>query len=528
MRAIARRPKLGDILSAAAALQASLALVAAIVLLGSHPWLSAMLIAGALAISGAVVAAVGRSRRVRAAAINVLNAIESGDAQARAEAAKALGAETGETRGGFERIAETADADRRIRNAIDSTGLLIMIIDASYRIVYVNRSLQALLKSMEQDIAQQIPGFSCDRILNGSIDFFHGDAQRQRAVLDHLTAPHRATFKLGRCSFALMLSPVLDAAGRRVGTIAEWRDITDEARVQSAIDDVVGAAAKGDFSDRVDASGASEQLQSISSKLNSVLSAVEVALEKEKSLNALQRQFVCMVNHELRTPLAIIDGKARQIERRSRNAEEADRAYFAAATATVRRSVKRLIQLMETVLMAARLDEGRIEANLAPCGLSDLLKEIYESSAEHHTDRNFVLQAPDEVGEAVLDAVLIRQAVGNLVSNAVKYSDEGGTITISARRDPDEVVISVQDTGVGVPPEELNKLFDRFFRASTGEGRQGTGIGLHMVQQFVAMHEGRVEVASEVGVGSTFSIHLPDRPSRRPIADQASRLEATA
>ncbi|MEM7042057.1 MAG: HAMP domain-containing sensor histidine kinase [Pseudomonadota bacterium] len=233
------------------------------------------------------------------------------------------------------------------------------------------------------------------------------------------------------------------------------------------------------------------------------------ALEKEHQLNGLQRQFVAMVCHEFRTPLAVIDGNAQRImKRRETIAPE----RLMGGLGKVRVSVRRLTELMESVLSASKLEAGSIEFDPAPCNLVGVIEEVAANYREVNPSYDITADVAKLPERFVIDAKLIRQVVSNLLSNAVKYSPDGAEVSIEANScDDGGVTIAVRDQGVGIPEDELKKLFQRFYRASTSTGIAGTGIGLHMVEALVNMHDGWIDVASEVGVGTTFTVYLPKR-----------------
>ncbi|MGI9417402.1 MAG: sensor histidine kinase [Geminicoccaceae bacterium] len=252
----------------------------------------------------------------------------------------------------------------------------------------------------------------------------------------------------------------------------------------------------------------------------------EKALEKERELTGLQRKFVSMVSHEFRTPLAVIDGSAQRIIRRI---DKLPSAKIVALLEQVRRSVRRLINLMESTLAASRLEAGTITINPASCDVIALVTEICDEHRQisSHRLRIDIDGLPKSINA---DEQLLRQIIGNLVSNAIKYSPDAEDVWITGRTDGELAVIAVRDEGVGIPSQDLPKLFGRFFRASTSTGIPGTGIGLNLVKHLVELHGGRIEVATEAKKGSVFTVRLPiagpAETTPHPCCDQAQPVEA--
>jgi signal transduction histidine kinase len=155
-----------------------------------------------------------------------------------------------------------------------------------------------------------------------------------------------------------------------------------------------------------------------------------------------------------------------------------------------------------------------VEFKPEPCDLQTLIGEIGAQQAEISPDHEIVADLGALPPTVCGDQKLLRQLFANLLSNAVKYSPEGRRIEVGARVENSEIRLAVRDFGVGIPEEELPKLFSQFYRASTAKGIAGTGIGLNLARTFAEMHGGQVEVQSEVGVGSTFTLRLPDTAAR--------------
>jgi signal transduction histidine kinase len=267
-----------------------------------------------------------------------------------------------------------------------------------------------------------------------------------------------------------------------------------------------------------------EELQRLASLLDTKRQELQDALDREKEINGLQRQFVSMVSHEFRTPLAIIDGNARRILKRP---VEGMTGRETGALQKIRNAVLRLTELMESVLSAARVDDGRIAFDPAACSPGAIIQDLAESYAEIYPDHRITLDLARLPDEIIADQKLLRQVFSNLLSNAVKYSQQGSDVRVDGRTDDERrVVIAVHDQGVGIPEAEQAKLFQRFFRASTSVGITGSGIGLHLAAHLVHLHGGSIELESREGEGSTFRVVLPIEPAGTRDAPCATEIPA--
>jgi two-component system phosphate regulon sensor histidine kinase PhoR len=172
----------------------------------------------------------------------------------------------------------------------------------------------------------------------------------------------------------------------------------------------------------------------------------------------------------------------------------------------------RLTQLTTSFLDYARLESGRTKIKLTQFDILQLIKEsidIFQMQLDGK-DMKISIDLPTESLIVAADKDKIKQVILNLLSNAVKYNCPGGIIKVSANSSPLDVSFSIQDSGLGIPPEFLPRLFERFFRIpSTEKGVQGTGLGLTICKQIVEAHKGKIEVSSIEGEGSTFTVYLP-------------------
>jgi PAS domain S-box-containing protein len=237
-----------------------------------------------------------------------------------------------------------------------------------------------------------------------------------------------------------------------------------------------------------------------------VANALQSALDRERETTNAYRNFVSMVSHQFRTPLAILDSSAQRILRRGPNLTADE---LSSRIQKIRNAGSRLTRLVESVLNAAKLDAGRIELNPDNCELVHLVMDISERQTELNSHADIRFQVPDTPVQVFCDSMLIEQVVINLLSNAVKYSGDRPIVEIKVWMEGARAYCSVRDWGIGIPADELPKIFDRFYRARTASGIAGTGIGLNFAQRIMHLHGGDIQVESFEAGGSLFTFDLP-------------------
>lgn len=233
---------------------------------------------------------------------------------------------------------------------------------------------------------------------------------------------------------------------------------------------------------------------------------LERLLVQERHINELQRQFVAMTSHEFRTPLAIIDGAAQRLVRRKLGMTP---DFVAEKAEQIRSSVSRMLELMESILSAGRLDHGRITITHADCSLADIIRTCSARQSAIRKSHHFRLDLDRLPATIAADRTALEQVFTNLFSNAVKYAPDSPDIYVTGWQDGDTIVIAVRDEGIGIDADDLPRMFQRYFRARTSTGIAGTGIGLNFVQQIIELHGGTIWVESSKGKGTTFSFTLP-------------------
>ncbi len=232
------------------------------------------------------------------------------------------------------------------------------------------------------------------------------------------------------------------------------------------------------------------------------------ALEQQKALNELRTRFVAMTSHEFRTPLAAILSAEEVLRHHGDRLPHAERME---TLDSIAEGVQRMSRMMDRVLLLGRADAGMLDFVPAPVHLPSLCGRLVEEvRAQHPGSRCEVLTGwGADVGEGHFDEKLLRHILGNLLSNALKYSPAGGTVGFEVRREGEEMVFEVSDRGIGIPAGEVAHLFGSFHRASNVGAIQGTGLGLAIVKHAVEKHGGRIAVSSELGKGSRFTVRLP-------------------
>lgn len=232
------------------------------------------------------------------------------------------------------------------------------------------------------------------------------------------------------------------------------------------------------------------------------------SLRREKKL--IEENFITMVSHQLRSPLGtiaqyfevILGGMVGKIEPRQ---EE--------MLVKARNRLKSLMGLINDWLDMARMNKGQIVDRLKPLSLKEVLEDIMEFMQPSAQKENVQLELVPYSGKDRIqgDDETLKQVFSNLITNAIKYNKPNGTIKVSMEETEHSVAVRVEDTGIGIPEEHVNYIFDQFYRIKKNEKKKsrGTGLGLSIAKKIVEAHEGTIKVSSEPGKGSTFTVFLP-------------------
>jgi signal transduction histidine kinase len=241
------------------------------------------------------------------------------------------------------------------------------------------------------------------------------------------------------------------------------------------------------------------------------LGATYRLVRRETEMAELKADFVANVSHDLKTPLALIRMFGKTLEM-GRVADAATRQeYYRVIT----RESERLSRLLDNVLDFSRIERGRRRYDLAPAAVAPIVHETLETFAYILAQQGFRVEVAvgADLPEVPLDAGAVGQALANLVDNAIKYSGERRVLRVEATLRDRQLAVAVADEGMGIPPEEQERIFDKFYRIGRSETqeRRGSGVGLALVRHIVEAHGGRVTVESQPGRGSRFTLWFPLR-----------------
>ncbi|MCE2790621.1 MAG: ATP-binding protein [Saprospiraceae bacterium] len=234
---------------------------------------------------------------------------------------------------------------------------------------------------------------------------------------------------------------------------------------------------------------------------------LEESLAKEKELGELKSRFVSMASHEFRTPLSTILSSVSLIGKYTTDEQQSQREKH---IQKIKNSVTHLTGILNDFLSMNKLEEGKIQAQSEEFhGPSFFMENIEELRAIAKPNQEILLHAEFDEPLIQTDGKILKNIIINLISNAIKYSDEGSEIICHVKCVPHLLQIEVTDQGMGIPEEDQKHLFDRFFRASNAINIEGTGLGLNIVKKYIEMLNGTITFTSKIYEGSTFKVELP-------------------
>ncbi len=384
----------------------------------------------------------------------------------------------------------------RFRDLLEAAPYAILEVDRDGTIVLLNAAAEAMF------------GYRREELLGNLIEILVPEPARQRHH-EHRDryAEHPTTRPMGiglellakrrdgsEFPVEISLSPIRSVDGSRV--VAIVRDITDRKEAQARIDAVH---------------------HQFAAELEATNQRLEAQNRELARANCLKSEFLASMSHELRTPLHTIIGFADLLAEELKGALNADQKRF---VTHIQGDSRHLLELINDILDLSRIEAGHLELHpelFRPAAAITQTIAGLKPSANNKTIS--IVEDMDRSAQITADPVRFKEIISNLVSNAIKFTPEGGRITVECRQQPHQVMFSVTDTGIGIPVSEQQAIFDKFYQlGSTTRGvREGTGLGLAITKSLVEMHGGTISVESAPGEGSRFEFVLPyAAPERSP------------
>ncbi|HVZ40660.1 MAG TPA: PAS domain S-box protein [Candidatus Kapabacteria bacterium] len=382
------------------------------------------------------------------------------------------------------------ESEERYRLLAETANDVIVTIDHSSTVLFANRAVENVF------------GYAPEEVEGRNLEMLMPEYLRQ---LHHHAMQRYSRTHVKHMAWQSLELPGLHRDGHEVPLNVSFTEIRKDGRTYFT----------GIIRDNTERRTAQAEVQKLNEDLRKANAMLRVERDHEKEhvralqeINAMKNEFVSSVSHELRTPLASIIGFAQTILVDDELPDETQREFLQ----IIHDEGKRLAKLINELLDVARIESGRTEIDRRPTNIVPLLNRALQSVSISAQSKSIELigDIPGREIHVSVDADRISQVLINLLDNAIKFTPNGGHVMLHVRRHEREVVMSVIDTGLGIPPESMAHLFEKFYRVHRpGVEIRGTGLGLAIARQLVEMHSGTITVESIVGKGSTFTVRLP-------------------
>jgi two-component system phosphate regulon sensor histidine kinase PhoR len=337
-----------------------------------------------------------------------------------------------------------------------------------------------------------------------------------------LMIDHDGVIVLANSAAEQMLDPATRFAARPVGrTEVRGRPLVEVARDHELIGLVRDARRDGEVRSALIESGGRRTIRAVAAPVGGVAGGPVLLvlhdLTEVRRLETARRDFVANISHELRTPLASVRALVETLEGGAIEDDATARHFLA----LMREEVDHLTEMVRELLELSRIESGQVPLRLAPVEPSELIERAVARlgpQAERAGHTLTITQTSDQL-PVLADSERIGQVLLNLLHNAIKFTPPGGHIIVAAERSGDAIVFSVRDSGIGIDPGDLPRVFERFYKADKARSGGGTGLGLAIAKHLVGAHGGTLAVRNNTGApGATFSFTLPVAAAREPVA----------
>ena len=419
----------------------------------------------------------------------------------------------------------------RAQRYLDVANTLIVVIDRNHKITLVNSKGSEILGYAEEELLGKDWFDLCiDAAVRDKLRFvFDRMLSGERMNLDYFENP--VITKDGQHRLVAFRNSLLtDEQGQPVAALSSGIDISEQRAAEERIRQMNAELELRVEQRTEELAAAVNQLLNINQKLEFEIQerkSIEEALrqseaelrdlyEREKELNVLKSRFVAMASHEFRTPLSTILSSADLIEAYLDKDQREKRMRH---TARIKSAVSNLTSILNDFLSLSKLEEGKVLCQPVQCDLRAFCHEIaddIQGLLKPGQELNF---SPAPEGAVVyVDKKLLKNVLFNLLSNAIKYSPAGKSVHCQMDLQDHEMTLMVRDEGIGIPEEEQQHLFTRFFRAHNVENIQGTGLGLNIVKRYLELMQGNITFESKLGEGTTFFVQIPLKEAEAPAS----------
>ncbi|MBN1622254.1 MAG: HAMP domain-containing protein [Endomicrobiales bacterium] len=286
------------------------------------------------------------------------------------------------------------------------------------------------------------------------------------------------------------------------------KGISDPVRELSLIAEKVGS---GDFNAKIHIKN-SDELKQLGDSFNNMTEKVGALFKELKHMEAVRKDFVTNVSHELRTPLTAIKGFTETLKQTVKSSKPAARKESARYVDIILKHSERLINIVNDLLVLSNLESRKFKIELTEVNIINLINDVIKLFDDRIKQKKLKLRLSKtgSLKPIQADSFRLEQVFVNLIDNAIKYTEKG-SISIEVNQDETNTIIDIKDTGIGIPKEHLNRIFERFYVADKSRSKKfgGTGLGLSIVKHIIQLHQGTIDVESRQGTGTGFRIILP-------------------
>ncbi|WP_017315691.1 hybrid sensor histidine kinase/response regulator [Mastigocladopsis repens] len=366
-------------------------------------------------------------------------------------------------------VKQLRESERRLRGIFEQTFQSMVLLTPEGIVLEINQTALNLCDSQQQDCVGK-PLWELKNWSHSS-----GNQEWFKTVIAKAADGEFVRQELQVCGandvivwIDFSLKPLKDETGKVVLLIVEGRDMSDRKRAEAE---------------------------------------VVKAWEQERELNEMKSSFVSMVSHEFRNPMTVIRTAVELLELYNQQLTEQQKSkYFG----KIQTAIRHMLQLLDEVLFLGRSDVGKLQCEPTLLNLENFCSELTQSlQLSANSKHEIIFSFQGEQTSVEVDENLLRFILTNLLSNAIKYSPQGGTIRFDVICEDDTATFQIQDFGIGIPLKDQQRLFETFHRATNVGSIPGTGLGLSIVKKCVDLHQGQIQLESQVGVGTTFTIKLP-------------------